>query len=327
VTFAQPASRHRLLIVDDQPTNVRVMAEALKDDYEICFATTGEKAIELASAHEIDLVLLDVVMPDLDGFEVCRRLKSDERTSRIPIIFVTSREEVEDETRGFDVGGIDYITKPIRPPIVKARIRTHLELKESRDLLEELASIDPLTSVANRRRFNDCLDREWQRAQRFHHPLSIAVVDVDFFKKYNDTYGHARGDECLRAVAQALVSAARRPGDLVARCGGEEFALILPETTAAGMKELMKALLSRVSELAIPHHASSCADHVTISIGAVTCSPANHGDAAAVLELADQLLYEAKEAGRNQCVHIDSDLETSDGVTPPRVRIPAGGRE
>ena len=321
------AMRHRLLIVDDQAANVRVMAEALKDEYDICFATTGAKALELASNAEVDLVLLDVVMPDLDGFEVCRRLKSDDRTSSIPIIFVTAREEVEDEAMGFDVGGVDYIAKPIRPPVVKARVRTHLELKETRDLLEELASIDALTGIANRRRFDDCLDKEWQRALRHQHVVSLAIIDVDFFKKFNDTYGHARGDDCLRRVARALVDVARRPGDLVARYGGEEFAIILPETDAHGMKELMKAMLTRIGELGIAHAASSCAEYVTASVGAVTLTPTREQTAAATMETADRLLYEAKESGRNQCIHLDVDHELKEAIAAPRKRVATGGSE
>jgi diguanylate cyclase (GGDEF)-like protein len=299
------AVRHRLLIVDDQPANIRVMAEALRDQYELFFATSGSKAIEMANGNAIDLVLLDVNMPDMDGFEVCRKLKSDEHTSRIPVMFVTAREEVEDETRGFDVGAVDYISKPIRPPIVRARVRTQLELKESRDLLEELASIDPLTGIANRRRFDSTLEQEWHRGVRGEHPLSLAVIDVDFFKKYNDTYGHARGDECLRAVARSLAGVAHRPGDVVARYGGEEFAVILPETDVRGARQLLRTCLGAITDLAVEHSASTCAETVTVSIGAVTLTPVPVETAHGALQLADRLLYEAKEGGRNHCIHLD----------------------
>src|SRR5260221_6308621 len=180
------------------------MAEALNDEYEIFFATSGAKALEIAAASGIELVLLDVVMPELDGFEICRRLKGDERTSSIPVIFVTAREETSDEARGFDVGAVDYITKPIRPPVVRARVRMQLELKRARDLLERLALLDPLTGIANRRRFETALDDEWRRAARHNAWFSLAIVDVDDFKAYNDAYGHTRGDDCLRAVAGQL---------------------------------------------------------------------------------------------------------------------------
>ena len=294
-----------VLIVDDQPANVRVMAEALKGEYDLRFATGGAKAIEMASSGEVDLILLDVVMPDIDGFAVCRHLKEDERTSSIPIIFVTAREEAEDETRGFDAGGVDYITKPIIPVLVRARVKTHLELKHSRDLLAQMALIDPLTGIPNRRRFDTSLEQEWQRAARTQRWLSLAILDVDYFKRFNDTYGHARGDECLRAVARAIVDTARRPGDLVARIGGEEFALVLPETDSAAMKDIVNCLLARVAELGIEHSASEVAPHVTVSVGAVTVIPTGEHDARSAIEAADNLLYQAKESGRAQCVYAD----------------------
>jgi len=289
------AGRQRLLIVDDQPANVRVMAEALRDQYELYFATSGAKALEIAAASPIELVLLDVVMPDLDGFEVCRRLKSDERTSRIPVIFVTAREEISDETRGFDVGGVDYITKPVQPLIVRARVRTHLELKQARDLLESLASLDGLTGIANRRRFDSWLEREWRRCARGGLPFSLALIDVDHFKNYNDTHGHARGDDCLRTVARILSGITQRPADLAARYGGEEFGLLFPETDTPSMRLLLRATLAAVRE-----------SEVTVSIGAVTITPSNDLDVSVALQAADELLYAAKEQGRDQARHLDT---------------------
>jgi diguanylate cyclase (GGDEF)-like protein len=295
--------RARVLIVDDQPANVRVMAEALSDTYEIFFATSGAKALEIAAGSNIDLVLLDVVMPDLDGFEVCRRLKGDERTNAIPVIFVTAREEESDETRGFDLGAVDYITKPIRPPIVRARVRMQLELKHARDLLERLALLDPLTGIANRRRFEMALDDEWRRAARHNAWFSLAIVDVDDFKAYNDAYGHTRGDDCLRTVAGQLAVVARRPGDVVARYGGEEFAIVLPETDGEAMHAQMQRLLTAIESLNLAHSRSRCAGHVTISIGSVSVTASPTGHATDVVEAADRLLYQAKENGRNQVVH------------------------
>jgi diguanylate cyclase (GGDEF)-like protein len=292
-----------VLIVDDQPANVRVMAEALSDTYEIFFATNGSKALEIAASSAVDLVLLDVVMPGMDGFEVCRRLKADERTSAIPVIFVTAREETSDEARGFDVGAVDYITKPIRPPVVRARVRMQLDLKHARDLLERLALIDPLTGIANRRRFDSALEDEWKRAMRLHTWFSLAIVDVDDFKAFNDAHGHTRGDDCLRAVAQTLTTVTRRPGDLAARYGGEEFAIVLPQTEGEAMVAQMQRLLTAVESLCIPHPRSRCSAHVTISIGAVSVVAGPDAAAAAVIEAADRLLYQAKENGRNRVVH------------------------
>jgi len=293
--------------------NVRILAAALRGESDVVSANDGASAIVAAASGDIDLILLDVVLPDIDGFEVCRRLKADERTSRIPVIFVTSLEEMQDETTGFAVGGVDYIVKPIRAPIVRARVRTHLDLKHARDLLESLALIDAVTGIANRRRLDEVLEQEWKRAERSHASLSIALADLDFFKKLNDTYGHARGDYCLRAVAQALRGTARRPSDLVARYGGEEFALVFPDSDAAAMRALLHKALAAVRNLGLPHSASEVATHVTISIGAVTVVPAvAGGDPASTLVTVDRLLYDAKHMGRNHARHLD--LGTGDVV-------------
>jgi len=301
MTTLATGAMQRLLIVDDQSANIRVMAEALQGSYELYFATSGAKALEIVANHDIELVLLDVVMPEMDGFEVCRRIKNDERTMSIPIIFVTAREEVSDEERGFDAGGVDYITKPINPSIVRARVRTHLELKRARDLLERLASIDGLTGIANRRQFDAFIDQEWKRATRTNSWFSLALIDVDEFKKFNDTYGHARGDECLRSIARAMLSVARRPSDLVARYGGEEFALVLPDTDAAAMPLVVGSLLDSIRALNVEH----CGRIVTISAGAVTTIPARESSPSSVIEAADRLLYEVKRGGRNHAIHAD----------------------
>ena len=182
----------QVLIVDDQPANVDVLAEALGSEYEILVATTATRALELAPTA--DLILLDVLMPDLDGLEVCRRLKAADATRRIPVIFVTALEQTEDETQGFAAGAVDYIVKPINPAIVRARVRTHLELKAARDLLERLATIDALTGIANRRRFDEAVKDEWRRLSRSDRPITLAIADVDHFKAFNDRHGHAGGD-------------------------------------------------------------------------------------------------------------------------------------
>lgn len=324
MTTPAPRDRARLLIVDDQPTNIRVLGEALQDLYELFFATRGAEALDLVERTPIDLVLLDVSMPDLDGFEVCRRMKANERVQSIPVIFVTAREDEEEEAKGFEVGGVDYITKPIRQSIVRARVKTHLELKAARDLVAQMALMDPLTGIANRRRLDNCLDYEWPRAVRNTQWISLGIIDVDFFKKYNDHYGHTKGDECLKAVAQALVHAARRPSDLVARYGGEEFAVVLPDTDATGMRNLMRSLLGRVRELNLAHVASGVAPFVTVSIGAVSLIPSIRQSAVDIIRQADELLYAVKADGRNHCLHLNcaNDKRTRIDAPAPAAAVP-----
>ena len=292
-----------ILIVDDLPANIRVLADTLKSDYRVRVATSGHKALEVAASDPPpDLILLDVMMPELDGYEVCRRLKDDPRTSAIPVIFVTAKDEAEEEAHGLVLGAVDYITKPFHLPIVRARVRTHVNLKRKTDLLDSLASLDGLTHIPNRRRFDEALKLEWARAAREGTPLALAMLDVDYFKPYNDHYGHGRGDECLRRVADALRTRLQRPADLVARYGGEEFVLLLPDTDAAGALSLAESCRAAVSALRIAHAYSAAADHVTLSVGVAAARPPDEG-ASLLLARADEALYRAKSEGRNRvCV-------------------------
>ncbi|WP_377808705.1 PleD family two-component system response regulator [Azospirillum sp. A29] len=292
--------RPKILVVDDIPSNVHVLSRILKDDYDIYFATDGERALDLVQARMPDLVLLDIMMPGMDGFEVCRRIKADPATHDIPVIFISAKSEVEDETRGLEVGAIDFITKPISPPIVKARVRNHLLLKRQTDLLRSLSFLDGLTGIANRRRFDDAMAREWRRCARSHLPLSLIILDVDHFKAYNDHYGHQAGDECLRMIAEVLSDRARRPSDLVARYGGEEFVCLLPETDGPGAVRVAEDFRTSVAECRIPHAQSPVIPYVTISLGVATVIPSAEGSPEQLAEMADQLLYRAKRTGRNR---------------------------
>jgi len=305
----------RILVADDQPANLLLVANALKSEYEVISAGSGAELLERAASGDIDLILLDVEMPDLDGFEVCRRLKADARTAPIPIIFLTARDASADEALGFDVGGVDYIAKPIRPAIIRARVRTHLELKRARDLLEQLASIDALTGIANRRGFDSAIDLEWRRAFRARRWLSLAIVDVDDFKKFNDALGHLKGDQCLRQIATSFNRITRRSGELAARYGGEEFALIFPELDAPLMQQVMRSLLESVKALEIPHPGSRCSSIVTVSVGALSLLPSHDQSMLEVLDATDRLLYEAKESGRNRCVHMDMATDRKNTIT------------
>lgn len=293
-----PHNRPKLLIVDDQPTNIRVLHELFREDCEVFMATSGEQAITVCQTQLPDLILLDVVMDDVDGHEVCRRLKADPVTQGIPIIFITAQQRDSDEALGLELGAVDFISKPINPIIVRARVRTHLTLKLQNDLLRSMALMDGLTGVANRRKFDEDILAAWRQCFREQKPLSLIMADVDFFKRYNDRYGHQAGDGCLKSVAQVLFETVRRPYDLVARYGGEEFACVLPNTGLSGAVEIAEKMQERVRALGIEHSASDVDRVVTISLGVATLTPSGDLEFQTLIEAADKQLYEAKKAGR-----------------------------
>jgi diguanylate cyclase (GGDEF)-like protein len=298
-----PGSKTKILVADDTPSNIALLNLVLGKEHEIIFATNGREAIEAAVAERPDLILMDVVMPEMDGFEACARLREDRRTAEIPVIFITSLEEEAEETRALQLGAADFITKPISPATVQARVKNCLDLKRQRDLLGQLSFTDGLTGIANRRRFDEVLEAEWRRGVRSQAPLSLVFLDVDFFKRFNDSAGHVAGDGCLKGIARCVAGATRRPGDLAARYGGEEFACLLPETDAEGALEVAHRARDGIAALALPHPASSVAPVVTVSIGVVTTRPQPEGRVEALVEAADGALYRAKETGRNRiCV-------------------------
>ncbi len=298
-----------ILVVDDEPDNIELISAALEDQHHVIFATHGEEAIVLAHSQRPDLILLDVMMPAPGGYEVCARLKADPATKAIPVIFVTGLDSQEDEAKGLDLGAIDYVTKPVSPPILCARVRNHLELKRARDQLEILSSSDALTGLANRRRFDTVVAAEIARHRRNDEPLSLVLIDVDHFKAYNDIYGHVPGDACLRRVAETIAAAVRRPPDLVARYGGEEFVCILPETDHHGAMRVAEQIRAAVNALRIPHERSSAANHVTVSIGVITTRCDDSLGPNELVALADGQLYGAKSEGRNtiQCFDATAD--------------------
>ncbi|MFZ1827512.1 MAG: diguanylate cyclase [Candidatus Competibacteraceae bacterium] len=293
-------SRPKILLVDDVRDNVLLLAKLLGQEYDCRLTTNGVSALRQAFVDPPDLILLDVLMPGLDGYEVCRRLKSEPRTAHIPVIFLTNLSDEQDEEAGLQAGAIDYITKPLRLSIVKARVRNHLELKRRGDLLEQLAGLDSLTGIANRRRFDDLLIAEWYRAQRYHASLALIMIDIDFFKAYNDHYGHPRGDDCLRKVVGAMSTVLRRASDFLARYGGEEFVAILADTPLDEALSVAEQMRSRVVEQAIPHGDSLIAPQVTISLGVAAQVPNEQDSANELLAAADAALYRAKDAGRNR---------------------------
>ncbi len=292
--------RAKILIADDTPSSIQVLGEMLGNEYEIIFALTGDKAITMAEMQMPDLILLDIMMPGMDGFQTCKKLKENPVTKSIPVIFITSLNMEEDEARGLEIGAIDYITKPIRPSVIRARIKNHLELKTYRDYLENISMKDGLTGIANRRRLDEYLLHEWRRSQRLGRFLSLLMLDIDHFKLYNDNYGHSAGDECLKKIANTIEGSLTRPGDLAARYGGEEFACILPETDLKGAQFVADRIHRNLAELAIPHEYSPISSVVTISIGIATTIPDNANSLDHLVKNADEMLYEAKRSGRNK---------------------------
>ena len=295
-----PFEQARILIIDDIPANIKSLNGILVGDYDIAFATEWKKGLEIAGRTNPDLILLDIMMPEMDGFEICRRLKAEPATRDIPVIFITALDGEADEEKGLAIGAADYITKPFHPAIVTLRVRNHIKFKLQRDRLEALTLTDSLTEIANRRLFDQHLDQEWQRCLRAKDPLSAIMMDIDHFKAFNDNYGHAAGDDCLRRVAQALVQVPSRPGDVVARVGGEEFACLLSGTDAEGAVVVARQLCAAVTGLAIPHGYSEVSDCVSISAGIACVEPAPDDTPVSLVKRADEMLYEAKEAGRNR---------------------------
>jgi diguanylate cyclase (GGDEF)-like protein len=304
----------QILIVDDEPAAIQALHQALQGLGDMRFATGGANALALLAAHPFDLVLLDAHMPGLDGYATCRALQRYHPD--LPVIFVAAAGERGHEVRALEAGAIDFISKPINTPVVRARVRVHLRLKAQSDLLRTLSTRDPLTDLPNRRALDQRLAQEWRRAARQQLPLSLLLADLDHFKAYNDHYGHLQGDDCLRAVATALAGTVVRAGDLCVRFGGEEFAVLLPASALAAATALAEKVRAAVRALAIPHARSDTAPHVTLSIGAASVRPTMpRGEPApvpgtpggppglqlarALFDAADRALYAAKHAGRD----------------------------
>ena len=293
-------NKNTILIVDDTAANIRVLAGILSKEYEILIATSGKDALHLLETEKVDLILLDIMMPIMDGYEVCKTLKENSKTSKIPVIFVTALDSTDAEIKGLHLGAVDFITKPFNNIVVQARVRTHIKLYEQSILLEELAKKDGLTGIANRREYDERIAMEWSRAKRNTTELSLIMIDIDFFKKYNDRYGHGMGDICLRQVASAIEHMPRRPTDLFARYGGEEFVVLLPETSQENACLIAQNIKETIELLQIIHEESSVSNHVTISIG-VASKKAIKGNFKTLEKASDDALYQAKEKGRNRC--------------------------
>lgn len=319
---------HNILIVDDSEDSRNLIKVQLrKAGYQhILMASTGIEALEILQthSHKIDLILLDIIMQGMDGIEVCAQIKNMETFKDIPIIMVTGLSNMKVLEQAFKSGATDYITKPFNAIELHARVKAVLRLKNEMDQrkareqeltianqklsemnkrLEELSSLDGLTGISNRRRFDTVLEQEWRRSKRSHSPLSLIMLDIDKFKVYNDTYGHLEGDECLKKVAQIIKASVKRADDVVARYGGEEFSIILPNTPLEGALQIGEHIRQNIERESIPHKNSTVKAVVTVSVGVATATTETIS-IADLIKGADTALYEAKNKGRNQVRHI-----------------------
>jgi diguanylate cyclase (GGDEF)-like protein len=289
-----------VLVVDDQMNNIETLGEVLGDEHDVHFALSAEQALAQIAQHIPELILLDIMMPDMDGFQLCEILKAKAETRDIPIIFITSLSTAVQETRGLEAGAVDYIIKPFNASIVRARVHNHLELKRTKDLLRILSQTDALTGLANRRRLFEHLDTVQDKAQRLDQPLSVVLIDVDSFKLYNDLYGHIAGDVCLQRVAGVIQSSLRSVTDMAARYGGEEFCCVLENADQELALQVAERIRASIEALHIPHLHSMVVPCVTVSVGVATSSA--QSVQANLLMAADKALYAAKDQGRNRVV-------------------------
>jgi diguanylate cyclase (GGDEF)-like protein len=307
----------KVLIVDDSAT-IRAALRGLveKMGHSVIEAENGSRALEIYLQDRPDLVLIDVMMPVMDGYDAARKMRESRPDEWVPIIFLSSKEADQDLDRAIEAGGDDYLVKPVSFVVLNAKIRalqriesTRTKLLEmSRELaaanreLENLSRQDSLTGIANRRYFDSFLLSEIRRASREREPLSLILADVDHFKAFNDCYGHQAGDDCLRRVASALKSVAKRPADLAARYGGEEFAMVLPMTTMEGAVDVAKSVVRAIDGMSIPHARSGVNNTISLSQGIASLIPAHDTKPEHIIEFADQALYQAKQQGRNRYV-------------------------
>ena len=317
-----------ILIVDDRPDNLLVLESLLENMHcNIIKATSGNEALSLMLDYDFALVLLDVQMPEMDGFETAELMRINGRTRYIPIIFVTAiSKDQKCIFKGYEVGAVDYLFKPIEPLILVSKVKVFIELYKQKKLIEEQSKLlelrikelselrdanyklenlticDGLTGISNRRHFDQYLETSWKSSMRSSKPLSLIMADIDYFKAYNDNYGHLKGDDCLVKVAKTMVSSINRPLDLVARYGGEEFAIILPETDMTGAAIVAEEIRKNIEALTITHEHSTIAPYITLSLGVATIIPPHSSSIEEFINRADKALYKAKSSGRNTVI-------------------------
>ena len=294
--------------------------------YEVRQVLSGKQALKIVNYDPPELILLDIMMPEMDGYEVCAQIKSNPKTTNIPILFISGKDNLFDKVKAFKFGGVDYIVKPFLVSEVLCRVQTQIsnyryqkslaeeiaarkkaqkELELANEKLKNLVNLDGLTEISNRRYFDEFLSKEWFRCRREKQPLALIMIDIDFFKSYNDTYGHIIGDQVLKKIAQVLVDVVNRTSDLVARYGGEEFAVILPNTDIQGTQKIAQDIFTAIQKLSIPHQSSLVSEYITLSLGISIMIPTENQSPEFLINQADKALYLAKAQGRNRII-IDS---------------------
>ena len=298
----------KILIVDDSLLQATQLKAIIEDEYDVTIAQTAEDGLRRASDEDFSLILLDVVMPEMDGFTLLKKLQEEIITQNVPVILITSLADAVNEQHGLILGAVDYITKPYIPLIVKARVNTHVKLYQYRRQIEEQSMTDQLTGVANRRRYDRYSLTKWNEAARLHVPFSICMFDIDHFKMYNDTFGHPAGDKVIAAIAKTIFSHLKRSTDFVARYGGEEFVAISMGDPSKKLFEHLKKIRQAIEDLRIPHNPTA-SEWVTVSVGGVTVIPETGSSYDVYLKIADTMLYDAKKHGRNRVVWADEQLK------------------
>ena len=298
----------KILVVDDSAVQAAQLKAILDDEYDVTVAQTAEDGLRRTSGESYSLILLDVVMPGMDGFTLLKKLQEEIITQSVPVILITSLSDVMHEQRGLVLGAVDYITKPFSPLIVKARVNTHIKLYNFRRQVEQQSMTDQLTGIANRRRYDRYSAIKWRETIRLQLPFSICMFDIDHFKIYNDTFGHPAGDKVIAAVAKTISSHLHRSTDFVARYGGEEFVALSMGDRSDKIFGHLKRVRQAVEDLHIPHDPSA-SQWVTVSVGGVTIVPPPDGSYAFYLKVADTMLYDAKKSGRNRVVWADEQMK------------------
>ena len=291
----------KICLIDDDMTSLTTIRNMLKSSYTVYPSPSAAKFFELIEEVTPDLILMDVDMPKMNGYEAVKRLKEDDRFKDIPVIFLAAEIDEQSELKGFELGAVDYFTKPFHPSIVKARVATHLTIVEQKRIIDKISLTDTLTKIPNKRSFESYLDSEWKRAIREDLPISILMIDADHFKNFNDNYGHQQGDAALQALAHVIDTSIRRGADFAARLGDDEFAVLLPNTYPDGVLRVAENIRENVESAIIPRiDDASLGLHITVSIGGASMMPDSDSSLDDFVKQANDALRKAKEADRNK---------------------------